>query len=139
MPSLIRSTRFESVHLTASEFFRHLRPDRLFRSTRALACLFAQALSPNHVDNPQFRRSTDAFQSFHRTRRKSKQIKCPPDRPELDSFEEASVMTSPATAIRTEIQELIDLQIRVFGQRRAIDSCRLGRLSLSDRENQVAR
>jgi len=51
------------------------------------------------------------------TRRKSKQIKCPPDRPELDSFEEASVMTSPATAIRTEIQELIDLQIRVFGQR----------------------
>jgi len=26
-------------------------------------------------------------------------------------------MTSPATAIRTEIQELIDLQIRVFRQR----------------------
>jgi hypothetical protein len=51
------------------------------------------------------------------TRRESKQTECPPDRPELDSFEEASVMTSPATAIRTEIQELIDLQIRVFGQR----------------------
>ena len=26
-------------------------------------------------------------------------------------------MTSPATAIKTEIQELIDLQIQVFGQR----------------------
>jgi hypothetical protein len=26
-------------------------------------------------------------------------------------------MTFPATAIKTEIQELIDLQIRVFGQR----------------------
>jgi len=50
------------------------------------------------------------------TRRKSKQTKCPPDRPELDSSEEASAMTSPATAIRTEIQELIDLQIRVFSQ-----------------------
>jgi hypothetical protein len=31
-------------------------------------------------------------------------------------FEEASVMTSPDTAIKTEIRELIDLQIQVFGQ-----------------------
>ena len=51
------------------------------------------------------------------TRLKSKPTKCPPDRRELDSLDEASVMTSPATAIRTEIQELIDLQIRVFRQR----------------------
>ena len=38
------------------------------------------------------------------------------DRPKLDLFEEASVMTSPAAAIKTEIRELIDLQIQVFGQ-----------------------
>ena len=50
-------------------------------------------------------------------RRTAKQTECPPDRPELDSFKEASVMISPATAIRTEIQELIDLQIEVFGKR----------------------
>jgi len=31
-------------------------------------------------------------------------------------FDEASVMTSPATAIKTEIRQLIDLQIQVFGQ-----------------------
>jgi hypothetical protein len=30
--------------------------------------------------------------------------------------EEASVMTSPANNIKTEIRELIDLQIQVFGQ-----------------------
>jgi hypothetical protein len=38
------------------------------------------------------------------------------DRPQLDLSEEASVMTSPATAIKSEIHELIDLQIQVFGQ-----------------------
>jgi hypothetical protein len=37
------------------------------------------------------------------------------DRPQLDLVEEASVMTSPATAIKTEIRELINLQIQVFG------------------------
>jgi len=31
-------------------------------------------------------------------------------------FEKASMMTTPATAIKTEIRELIDLQIQVFGQ-----------------------
>ena len=51
------------------------------------------------------------------TTRKSKQTKCRPGGPELDSFEETSVMTSPASDIKAEIQELIDLQIRVFGQR----------------------
>jgi len=38
------------------------------------------------------------------------------DRSNLDLFEEASVMTSPAAAIKTEIRELIDIQIQVFGQ-----------------------
>src|SRR5215510_2477261 len=35
------------------------------------------------------------------------------DRSQLDLFEEASMVTTPATAIKTEIRELIDLQIHV--------------------------
>src|SRR5215475_14834858 len=48
MRSLIQSTRFESVPLTASEFFRPRRLNMRFRNTPALACLFADALSINH-------------------------------------------------------------------------------------------
>ena len=48
--------------------------------------------------------------------RTPEQTRCRSDRHRLDLFEEASVMTSPATAIKTEIRELIDLQIQVFGQ-----------------------
>ena len=40
----------------------------------------------------------------------------PADRSQLDLFEEACVMTTPAAAIKSEIRELIDLQIQVFGQ-----------------------
>jgi hypothetical protein len=43
-------------------------------------------------------------------------------------------MTSPATAIRTEIQELIDLQIQVFGQR-----ARLTPFELEDCRRRVER
>jgi hypothetical protein len=48
--------------------------------------------------------------------RKPQQTRCRSDRPQLDLFEEAGVMTTPATAIKTEISQLIDLQIQVFGQ-----------------------
>ena len=47
------------------------------------------------------------------------------DRPQLNLVEEASVMTSPATAIKTEIRELIDLQIQVFGQAASLTSFEL--------------
>jgi hypothetical protein len=45
MRSMIRSTRFELVLPPAYEFFRHRRPNGHFRSSPALACLFAE-LSP---------------------------------------------------------------------------------------------
>ena len=44
-------------------------------------------------------------------------FKIPGDRIQLDLFEEASVMTSPATAIKTEIREIIYLQIQVSASR----------------------
>ena len=53
------------------------------------------------------------------------------DRSQLDLSEEASVMTSPAIAIKTEIRELIDLQIQVFGQPATLTPFELERLSPS--------
>ena len=50
------------------------------------------------------------------SRLNAEQGRCDSGRPKLDLFEEANVMTSPAAAIKTEIRELIDLQIQVFGQ-----------------------
>jgi len=85
------------------------------------------------VDNPEHARSMNTFhlslgnhnpgEAMMPSRfsteitRKPEQTSRRPDRPQVDSFEEAIVMTSPATAIKNEIQKLIDLQIQVFGHR----------------------
>src|SRR5258708_2843221 len=53
MRSMIRSTRFESVLRMESEFFRHLRPNRHFRSTPALEFLFAELFPPMRMPSQQ--------------------------------------------------------------------------------------
>src|SRR6266436_2609159 len=53
MRSMIRSTRFESVLRMESEFFRHLRPNRHFRSIPALEFLFAELFPPMRMPSQQ--------------------------------------------------------------------------------------